>query len=566
MLKKMLILNLFCAFTLLGMDAGYYNEENVGDQKIYFPKSDTEYIDYLTKRTDADSYYELAMAHLKLGRDNIAERYMDLYKKEASDPEKLIRYYRLSKNYPELEKAVDTLIATSDDEDRTKFKILVDEQIRQKNIPMDADKYFVGKVEKLFYYRNDDEKFREYFNSEKWTRHEMNDYVKKVSMSSEKNSAAAEKIFDMFATERDRLRREYLKIGRLSDIEGYKRYYSYAEKNSISPEIRSEAEEVYYLKYKGKELEADQRARELAALYIEEKDYPKAQELFAIYEGEELLNFLMDTNEREAYKAFMGGKNYDLGIRYLSKYPAGKGAEEVYTITFMNASDEEKAQLIQRYDKGYAISKEYTLGTMSVEERETFYRKEIAKGNLRYMSEYAQILKGKDSQTAEEEVKNISREAYVGYLVETGKPVSEENKIYVAGYLYDKGSLRELQTYAGYLYKDELKELAGRDTYFRDYYRNKYPLEKENIDLDQARYFYFDDKPNTDKWIVERLGEKRHLEPQERYYLAKYYHDQGDYVKSFRESEKIFRRYQLSDRIFNLHSENIKQIKKESAN
>ena len=254
MFFKVLMLSIVLVSTLLADDLDYYKETKIKEEKMYFPKSDTEYIDYLVEQ-NGESDYELAITHLKLGETEVAKRYIKLYEEKETTPQDLLKYYRLSEDYEKVEEILANLLKNSDEHTRLKYKILIEQEVRKKNLPIGFAKYSIGKVEKLYFFRNDEDNFKTYFNSEKWTRSEMNDLVEKLKMDKLSKGSSAEKLFDMFATDRDKLQRKYFEISGLEDERGYFKYFEYAKKNGLTPEIKTEQEKGYYLKFSGEIIE-----------------------------------------------------------------------------------------------------------------------------------------------------------------------------------------------------------------------------------------------------------------------------------------------------------------------
>ncbi len=473
MFLKVLVLNIILTLGLFASGSGYYKETRVGEEIVYFPKSDTEYIDCLTEKGGTESYYELAMAHLKLGQEEAAKSYIERYSKKEKDPGKLIRYYRLLGDYEMVEKELGALMEEADEETRLRYRILIEDEAISKGLPIDTSAYSAGRVERLFYLRNDDEKFKSYFNDQRWKRSEIDELIDRLKSEELDRGSSAERLFEMFASDRDKVEREYLKIEGTGDIRGYSNYFFYAENLGVKPVLKSQTEKNYYLEYKEGKLK-------------------------------------------------------------------GRIAESL-------ASDKTSAT-----DKG-------TEPILSLKDK-AFYEIRIKAGELKYLEKYVDLLRagGEDVDIA---LENLSREAYAAYRIERNLPLEDSDLEMGANYLYESGEISKLLPLKDYLSKEKLSALSNRSREFKEFYEKKYPLERENIDERRVEYLYFSNNPSISAVIVEKLQQKRHLEPQERYYLAVYYHNKGEYTRSFRETEQLFKRYRLSDRIFNLHADNIKKIK-----
>ena len=473
------VLNIVLVSGLLAIDPGYYIDSNIKEERMYFPKSDTEYIDYLTEKEGAEANYELAIAHLKLERKDIAEKYIKLYEKEENDLKKLINYYRLSGNYVKIEEVLKQLLEKSDEETKIKYKISIEREAKLKGLPIELENYKVSNVEKLYILRNNDEKFKTYFNSEDWTISEMNELLEMLRYQDIPKGTSIEKLFEMFATDRDKLNKKYLVIDGIEDTRGYRAYFDYANELGIEPEIKSEKEKDYYLKYRGEVIEVKNIDVEVAT---------------------------------------------DIDPRIVKK------------------EDSEEANLLLDKD---------------IKE----YEKEIKTGNLDNLNEYVNLLKKGGIEGVEEKLASLTRESYIAYRLEKGLDIEKGDMKLGATYLFEKEDLTKLVEYKEYLTEEQLGVLAIKNKTYKDFYRKKYPLNSENIDRRKPEYFYFAKAPEVNSVIVESLLQKRHLEPQERYYLAVYYHKKKDYIKSYRETDQLFRRYKLSDEIFKLHAKNIQKLK-----
>ena len=561
MFLKLLVLNLILGLSALAVDSGYYTNSSIGGSEVYFPKSDTEYIDYLTKQDNTEAHYELAIAHLKFGKKDIAERYIEQYKAEEQDLNRIVKYYRLAGNYKMVEGYLDTLLEESDTETQIKYKLLILEEIERNNTPLDKEKYSVSKVEKLYYYRDEEKKFKEYFNSEKWTKGEMGELAEMLKTESLLRGSSPEKLFELFADDRGKAQKEYLKIRDLGDINGYNSYFTFTSKKGLEPEIRNEIEGLYYLRYRNLYEEAKEYQEKLAVKYLKDEDTDKLKVLYKVYKTDEIKNYLQTRDEETAYSIFIEDKTPDQGKIFLKNFPEGRYAQKVYTEVFNQTPEPEKQSLITTYDRGYRVSEGYLLKSYSEEERSEFFRRRIVRGEIEYLDDYIKLLERRGDVSIENAVKDISREAYAAYLIDQRRTLPESERELGANYLYEKNDIKRLMEYIDYLPKEKLSKLSKKDSNIRTYYQEKYPLEKDNIDATRMEYFYFNSRPDTDRLIVEDLINKRHLEPQERYYLAIYYYNKGDYTRSYRESEQLYRRYQLSDKIFKLHSDNIKKIK-----
>ncbi|WP_372714527.1 hypothetical protein, partial [Ilyobacter sp.] len=195
-----------------GETEGRYELLNSKEVSMFFPKGDSEYIDYLLKKDDTEAYFELAVIYLKEGEKERSEYYLDLYLKTENDPRKLLEYYNIEKNYKKIEENLDRIILAGNSSEATKYKRRIYTEIERKNLPISKEKYRVGKVQEFLSYMDDEKEQKKFFNSNKWTKGDIRKILDELKKHELQDKSPSKKLFDMFATKKDRLQNRYYNI------------------------------------------------------------------------------------------------------------------------------------------------------------------------------------------------------------------------------------------------------------------------------------------------------------------------------------------------------------------
>ncbi len=558
MFKRMAILVFIIAKLSFAIDGDYYNEKLIGGYKAYFPKTDSKYIEGLMAENGKEC--ELAMAYAKLGEFEASKYFFEEYKKNTPKDEKLISYYLVIGDMKNLKKLFENILNKSTKNQNIRKKIYFNQLIAENNLEM--ENYKINKLDELFYYNNDENKFKEFFNSQTWNKKEMREYVEKVNINDKKYCPSAEKVYEMFATKRDSLSRRYNKISNLSNREEYIQYFQYADKNNMKPEIKNDIEELYLLKYEKKEIQFNEKLEEIMNSYIQDANYQGMLNLLVLTKDSKLLDAFITTDEVTLYKSYIKTNELGLGIAFLEEYPNSKYREKAYTSIFKSLNKDEIDGFIETYDKGYKITKLYNLNILTDEEKMKVYSEEIKNGNLDYLNQYITLHNQLMLDDLEGSLKSLSYDAYLKYLMDNRRPVPVKEKKLLTDYLYKTNNLMELKKYKSYLSKKQIQRLSERDSFYKDYYNELYPLEEKNIDTNKFKYVFFSKSIDFDYTIINELKEKQELEPQEKYYLASYYTNVGMYDKSLKLTSDLMKNYKISKKIDELNKINLANIKK----
>ncbi len=566
---------LFFIITLFvyGQPEGRYEMRNSKKLTMFFPKDDFNYVDDLLEKNDAESYFELAYIYIKKGEGERAKYYLDLYLKKENDPKKLLAYYNFKKDYVKIEEFLDRIIENEEEATALKYKKKIYSEILKKNLPISKEKYQVGKIEELFSYLVEDDRFREFFNSNKWTKSDVEDIVEKLKRSNLEENSASKKLFNIFASKQERLQNIYYNIKGLGDTKGYFDYFDFARMESLTPEIKTPFEELIYLKYEKNEYKYNKSVEKIKKSALENGDNRSLYSLWTVTRDMEILNYLKSKGEEYNYRYLRvlvekGDDQlfYSEAAEFVDTYPDSAKREKILEELFTVADGSQKSELLERYrgiNGSRVLARERILAAEGPYKMELM-ESEILKGNKDYTESFIKSLE--ELYTEEEAEARLSametREPYAVYLLRKGMGIPREYRGAAAGYLYRKGNLEELYIYRKYISKDELEVSSQKDARYREEFAKRYPLAEGNIDFSKEKYLYFSDDPKLDGAKVKDIENQRFMEPHEMYYAALYYNKKGDYLKSYRLTDSLNKRYSFAEKIVRLHSENIREIRK----
>jgi len=556
-----------------GETEGRYELRNSKELTMFFPKSDSEYIDYLSGKKDAEAYFELAVIYLKEGSKSKSKDYLNLYIKEENDPRKLLEYYNIEKNYKKIEENLDRIISSADDLESVQYKKKIYREIANKKLPISKEKYKVNKITEFLSYEGKEEKQRHFFNSNKWTKGDIRKIVDKLKKYKLKEKSPSKKLFDMFATKKDRLENKYHNIKNLEDVEAYYDYFDFAKSEDIKADLKTPAEKLLYLKYE-KNTEGYKAAKEkFVKEYLEKKNNRVLYTLWTVTKDNNIIQYLKTQSEEyhHLYLKELLGKNkkslfYSEGEKFLYLYPKSFYREEILKQLFALASESQKSNLVKTYTEvidSRVLDRERIKssdGPLKIKLME----KEILKGSSDYTEKLIEELEAQyiDREVAEKLKRMGNREPYAVYLIQNDLVVPAEYRGAAARYLYTEGEIDALYPYRKYIGKSELKELSKSYPRYKEEYATRYPLEEGNIDSSKESYIYFSKNPVLQELIVKEIENKKIMEPHEMYYAALYYNQKKDYIKSYRLSDLLNEKYSFSEKIVKLHRDNIQKLKK----
>ena len=560
-----------------GETEGRYELLNSKEVSMFFPKGDSEYIDYLLKKDDTEAYFELAVIYLKEVEKERSEYYLDLYLKTEDDPRKLLEYYNIEKNYKKIEENLDRIILAGDGSEATKYKKRIYTEIERKNLPISKEKYRVGKVQEFLSYMDDEKEQKNFFNSNKWTKGDIRKLLDELKKHELQDKSPSKKLFDMFATKKDRLQNRYYNIRGIEDSKGYFDYFDFAKRENLPVELKTPGEELLYLKYEKNTEKYQQTKENLTKEYIGRKDNINLYTLWAVTQDTEILQYLKTQGEeyhhlylKELYEENKNRLFYSEGEKFLYLYPESFQKDEVLEKLFAVADESQKSDLIRKYT-GVIESKVLDRERIKMADgpaKITLMEKEILKGSSDYVEKFIQEIEElyTEKETAERLKIVENREPYAVYLLQNGLDIPVRYRGAAARYLYMAGETDTLYPYRKYIGESELKELSRNDRRYKDEYVKRYPLADENIDTSQEMYIYFSENPVLQESKVKEIESKKVMDPHEMYYAALYYNKKGDYVKSYRLSDTLSKKYSFSETIIKLHNENIQGIKNMDTN
>ncbi|WP_321329471.1 hypothetical protein [uncultured Ilyobacter sp.] len=556
-----------------GETEGRYELRRSKELTMFFPKSDSEYIDYLSEKKDAAAYFELAVIYLKKGSKSKSEDYLNLYIKEENDPRKLLEYYNIDKNYKKIEENLDRIISVADKRESLEYKKKIYREIKNKKLPISKEKYKVDKIQEFLSYEGEEEKQRKFFNSNKWTKGDIRKILDELKKHEIKEKTPSKKLFDMFATKKDRLVNRYHKIKSIEDTKGYFDYFDFAKRENIAVELKTPSEKLLYLKYE-KNIEAYKEAKEkFIKEYLEKKNNRALYTLWTVTKDNNIIQYLKTQGEeyhhlylKELLKKNKTSLFYSEGEKFLYLYPESFYRDEILEKLFSLASEVQKSDLVKKYT-GVVDSRIFDRERINSAEglaKIELVEREISRGSGEYTEEFIEELESLyiEKEVAEKLESLENREPYAVYLIQNDLVVPVEYRGAAARHLYRVEELDALYPFRKYIGKTELKELSEDSPRYKEEYARRYPLEDENIDLSKESYIYFSENPDLKESRVKEIENKKIMEPHEMYYAALYYKQKKDYVKSYRLSDALNQRYSFSKKIVELHRDNIQKLKK----
>lgn len=556
-----------------GETEGRYELRRSKELTMFFPKSDSEYIDYLSEKKDAAAYFELAVIYLKKGSKSKSEDYLNLYIKEENDPRKLLEYYNIDKNYKKIEENLDRIISVADERESLEYKKKIYREIKNKKLPISKEKYKVDKIQEFLSYGGEEEKQRKFFNSNKWTKGDIRKILDELKKHEIKEKTPSKKLFDMFATKKDRLVNRYHKIKSIEDTKGYFGYFDFAKRENIGVELKTPSEKLLYLKYE-KNIEAYKEAKEkFIKEYLEKKNNRALYTLWTVTKDNNIIQYLKTQGEeyhhlylKELLKKNKTSLFYSEGEKFLYLYPESFYRDEILEKLFSLASEVQKSDLVKKYTgvvDSRILDRERINSAEGLAKIELMER-EISRGSGEYTEEFIEELESLyiEKEAAEKLESLENREPYAVYLIQNDLVVPVEYRGAAARYLFRVEELDALYPFRKYIGKTELKELSEDSPRYKEEYARRYPLEDENIDLSKESYIYFSENPALNESRVKEIENKTIMEPHEMYYAALYYKQKKDYVKSYRLSDALNPRYSFSEKIVEIHRDNIQKLKK----
>lgn len=556
-----------------GESEGKYELRKSKELSMFFPKGDSEYIDYLLDKYDTEAYFELAVIYLKNGEKEKSEYYLDLYTKAENDPKKLLKYDNTGKNYKKIEENLDRIILAAESSEGTKYKSRIYREIEKKNIPIPKEKYSVGKVQEFLSYIGEDEEQKKFFNSNKWTKGDIKKIVDELKKYQLEDKSASKKLFDMFATKKDRLQNRYYRIKGIEDTKGYSDYFNFAKRENLQVDLKTPAEELLYLKYEENIEKYNEMKERVVKEYLDRKDYESLYTIWTVTGDAAILEYLKTKGEvyHHLYLKDIFEKDkkilfYSEVKNFLQLYPKSFYRDEVLEKLFAISDEVQKNSLVNKYT-GVIESKILDRERIKIAEgplKIELMEKEILKGSTEYIEKFIEEVEELYTEKeAAERLKLVpTGEPYAVYLIQNGLDIPVRYRGAAARYLYEVGESDALYPYRKYIGESELKELSKIDSRYKEEYVKMYPLADENIDTSKEMYIYFSENPALQESKVKEMESKKIMDPHEMYYAALYYNKKEVYVKSYRLTHLLSKRYSFSEKIIRLHNENIQGIKK----
>ncbi|OQY10194.1 MAG: hypothetical protein B6I28_01490 [Fusobacteriia bacterium 4572_132] len=543
MKKQFLIICLVMVSIIYGEESDDYIENNFLNEKIYFPKRTSNYINDLLNRNDMESYYELSKAYIKLGKKEAARSYLKEYEKTSKEYLKIADIYEELEEYEKEIKMIEKYFLEATLQEKEMIYDYIKKIVEEKKIDLDISRFKVTRYEKLRNLLEEEKEYMAYYNKENWTEEE-NFKIKKdlLSLNLKKNKAQKELYFKL-ASKYEKLEYMYSVIEDISDLNGFYKYFELAEELGLIVKFKDNYEKLYYLKWKDaeeeyKDLEKEILDEEISKGKEAKRDYNKLYKLYIINHNMKLLFNLALENEEYFYEFIVRNiknKKYkEILIRnFIEKYPKSNKLIKLKEITIKNETDEmKKIEIINKVleNKFSSVLFDEKLRILEKMEQESEYEKEL-KNHIfmdyqdeKYIKKYIKLLKNQNriEELYTELQKLNDKKYFFDIAIDNNYKIPSQYKKELIEYYMQNKMYEELMEYKKDLTYEQYAILYDEKQYqFIQSAREKYPLKKEWMDIGELKYIYFN--RNFDKYdedTINKVLDKSDKSDVEIYYLA----------------------------------------------
>jgi|GEM_PF-6971987 len=531
-----------------------YEEMNFLDKKVYFPKTNSSYLDELLSEKKEESLLELSLFYAELGEDEAALKYLEEYK--GNNYLEKVKIYRLLGIY---EKEFDILMKENFaliSEENYNYLINLSEKLNRE-LPYTYSYKLLNLLNKI----NNEKEFYDEYYSEEWSQEEKVYIFEELKNEDLTNKTYIKNIYYEFLSPEEKLIELYKEINSAEDSEAYDNYFSFQKKIGIYIEEQSDFELLQRYRYSKKTIEFKALYNKMLSEFIENGDFNKLMSLYLIdfnyrlaynlaMKDENLhfkfLNFVIENKEKDIIKRAL--------LDFYNKYPDSKYKKEIkeFFISFEEDS-EKKLNLIEDYFTFYFNDKILNVYLSLIKEPENeekiiysleklifingienkslidlyldfILKKKISGNKLILLSDkkyYFDYISAKSVK-----IPNYLEKSYVDYLIKTAK----------YDILKNYKDMLDVETYKLLIRKGKIE--------FLSYAKSKYPFEKDWLDLSDIKNFYFIEDFKYEENLAKQIEEKDRKTPVEEYYLMKYfYQEEINLEEANRIEEKLGRRY-----------------------
>ncbi len=553
-----------------------YTREMFLGNEVYFPKSNTEYIEDLIESGETENLLELSYSYAQLGEAEASRIYMDEYEKAAGKKDylKISKVWHILEEYAEEVACIEKYVETNPEDTSVYYDYILN-LIEEKKLDLPSEKYELSRLDRMFLYRENLELFiRSYYMTE-WSEGEYSEIMEfLIYKGVDKNP----KLKKFFMNNASKLQiGEYLyKRTEVGDEKSYFSYFNYMERNNLEIIPRDTIEKLYLLKYLGDSEEFSKIYGEELRQAVEKKEFNTLYSLYLFSGDLKILYNLAFENEDYLYRFIVEvfSRDRDLALNlveeFKKRHKSSKYRTEIAKLEIkMDVSSEKKLQVVDSY-----LEKEFDLELFS-EKIEILKEEGRVKESIRLIEEklqysdlnedliiyYIDVMEeiGEFDQLIATLHDIKEKSYYFEVCLKNGYPVDEELSGAFLDYNFEHMNLEYLYSHMEGLRDWQLEKLVERgNTQFSSELNRRKALSQGTENPGDIEYMYFDSKP---RWAsladLEFLDKKT---PAEYYYLAQYYSSMGQYKKSEKYLEKIYDKYSLSDKLRELREYNLKNL------
>lgn len=582
---KNIILFLFIAisFSVVAIEDGFYETKSLRYKKdtingieVFFPKKQQEIFDAMFQSEMKETYFFIAKDYFCLEQEELSTKYFEKYDVISQNYfAKAIFYKKIGNIKKEIENLL-LFLNNCNELEKNNYIEYVKKECQENNV--NFPKYIeVSKLKLLLEIENELD-FSQYYKQNQWTDEENKKILSYIESRNTDNRLELNKI--MTALKENQSKEEYYfdKINSIFDKNAYYAYFSaLKEKNEIYAPT-NEFEELLFLKYQGKNFEVNENYDKKMNEAIIQKNFEKIYGLL-------MLN-INDSNEtKNYYNLSLVGEKYlakfikkiqlgmDIGeegkreeilnnliISYCNTYPIGAHIEEITLIRIGLTKDNlEKIKIIDEYlakkmSKPIFLEKLKALNAMGnyieIEKNVKVY----LESNLMNKEILSEILISFEKQGKIHEGRNFLEKygdavSSFEYSQKNNLTTSSELKRAAIDNYIKNGNVEKIEKFKTEMVYSQYKEVISKgNSEFNKIASEKYPIEKNWIDNNNIRFFFFTENfQNYDSKMLEMLNLKKDKNDVEKYYMAKAYSYKGDYARAIDIMREIISKYRTEE-------------------
>ena len=556
---------------------GGYTVDSFLGSEVYFPKTNAKYLEELIVSDKKKSLLELAYSYARLEEFDAAKLYIGKYKEESEEKEylKMSKVYHLLGEYTQEIFCIEKYLETKPEEKGPYYDYILS-VIEEKNLEIPSGKYELSHLDRIFLYENSPNTLIRLYYLREWNEQEYNEIMEFLLQRGVEDNQKLKQFFLNNASKSHIGEYRYGKIVP-GDKSTYFRYFEYMEKSGLDINPRDIIEKLYLLNYKNMTNEFSKLYSEVKQLAIEKRDFNTLYDLYLINGDLKILYNLAFENEEYFYRFIeevaLRERNLlpNLLDEFRKNYKDSRYQADLVKIELnLYSEKEKKLEIINNYLKKnfdlelfsekVSILKELGRVRESVDLIEEHLQYSTLNDDLvRYYMDVVQEL-GDFEKLISTLAKMNKKDYYFEACIKNGYDEAGGLEKEFLEYNFKRQKLDYLYHHKDDLSDQQIKILAKKDRgRFLDEFRKRSALNSGDESHQDIAYIYFDNAPREiDVARVEGLDIKTSVEY---YYLAFYYSSLGQYRKSERYLEKIYKKYSLAQKVSDLRKYNLDKIR-----